>query len=134
MMTRNDALLADLNNSLENIKNHSFYETELNELNEIIQRSLSGARRSILFDKSPIVKAMMKIIHEINEDIARVEVEMQGVGNYSAYTRQRVKIIAVKQVIKDELQAMLKRIVSARPEVCQDLQGGLASWNEHFVK
>jgi hypothetical protein len=123
MKTRNQALLADLNEYLDGIRSrinthkHKIYETELNNLSNSIQHSLKVSHKSCFFEKIDAVKCIMKIINKIDKDIASLEVEMHGVANYSNYESKRVGDIAFKQSIKDDLNKMLKLIVDARPEI-----------------
>ncbi|VVC76463.1 hypothetical protein AQUSIP_17760 [Aquicella siphonis] len=123
MMTRNEALLTELNKSLENIRNQirskklSLYEAELNALSRSLQDSLKLSRRTAFFEKNEVVKCIMKIIGLINDDIASIELEMHGVANYSSYESERVNDIVFKQIIKIELDKMLKMALRARPEI-----------------
>jgi|GEM_PF-3042409 hypothetical protein len=122
-MTRNEALLAELNKLLDDIrsilkaKKQKLYENELDELTIIVQHSLRLSQRSCFFEKAAVIKGIMKIINKINREITSIELEMHGVANYSDYERKRVENFAFKQVIKDELEKMLGLVVCARPEI-----------------
>lgn len=123
MMTRNEALLFELNKTLENIRNQirsknlSLYEAELNDLSLALQDSLKLSRHGAFLEKNEVVKCIMKIIHQINENIASIELEMHGVANYSAYESERVNEIVFKQIIRMELEKMLRIVLRARPEI-----------------
>lgn len=122
-MTRNQALLDELIKYLDNIRINAItnklkhYDNELNNLSALIQNSLKVSHRSSFFEKNEVVKCIMKIISNINHEIANIEVEMHGVANYSNYENSRINDIALKQNIKDDLNAMLYMVVHARPEI-----------------
>lgn len=122
-MTRNQAILAELLKYLDEIKvricvkHLKLYDIELMQLSAVIQQSLKTSHRTSFFEKSEVVKCIMKIINNINYDIESVEIEMRGVGNYSNYESQRVNDMVLKQSIKNDLNMMLSLIIQARPEV-----------------
>lgn len=122
-MTRNEALLAELNKLLDDIRNklkskkQKLYENELDELSLMAQHALKTSARSCFFDKTSVIKGIMKIINKINKEIASVELEMHGVANYSEYESKRIENVVFKQAIKDELEKMLNLVVCARPEI-----------------
>jgi hypothetical protein len=122
-MTRNEALLTDLNKYLEEIRNklrakqQKLYDNELHELGIVLEHALKTSQRSCFFEKTSAIKCIMKIINKIDREIASIEVEMHGVANYSSYESKRVENIVFKQSIKNELNKMLERIVCARPEI-----------------
>lgn len=132
VMTRNQAILAELLKYLDEIrvticlKNIRIYEHELNQLKNIIERSLKVTHRSSFFEKNDVVKSIMRIIQSVNKDIESLELEMQGVANYSCYECQRLNDILFKQAIKDNLNIMLHLIVQARPEIRDAKLSGIA--------
>jgi hypothetical protein len=151
-MTRNQALLAELLNYIDEIKikiNNNYkdlplYKNELQELQENVQHSLQISHRSSFFDKNAVVKSIMKIIGKINKELMQLELDMQTaqieldlnyVANYSAYESKYENkheskvddsidcentsedVLALKNMIKDDLNGMLKLIIQARPEI-----------------
>lgn len=120
-MTRNQAILAALLKSIENVQDRlnpsDLYENTFIKLRQAIQNSLKVSHRSSYFEKNEVVKCLMKIINAIGREIEMLEIEMRGIGSYSGYENIRLNEMILKQSIKDELTAMLNLIIQARPEI-----------------
>lgn len=123
MISRNESILLDMIKSLENIKNEFItrqvraYDAHLERLDLLVELALARVQANAIFDKNPIVKCVMQIIQQIEGDIHQVEIEMNGVENYSPDQQKRIEDLIYKQVIKDDLANHLQILAHARQDV-----------------
>lgn len=122
MITRNEALLSELNKSLENIKNKlkqqriTAYDMEIHKVDNLLQQAAVFAKSNTSLEKNQIIKCIMQITSKIDADISSVELEMHGISNYTVAAKQQLQIVVFKQQIKDDLNRLMRYLINSRQE------------------